>query len=227
MRTRLLAPLVLTAALLAGCGGGAKSNGEASKPAAQVVKDAVAAAGAASGVHVSGTIVSGSDHLTLDLHIVSGKGGTGTITEQGLAFQFVRLGNKAYIKGTDAFYKKFAGAAAAQLLHDRWLMANATSGQFSSLTALTDIGKLIAQVLTTHDTLVNKGEQTVNGQKVVAIHDATKGGTLYVAATGKPYPLEIVKTGGTEPGDVTLADWNKTVAVTAPKDAIDLSKLGG
>ena len=227
MRTRLLAPLVLTAALLAGCGGGSKSNGEAAKTAPQVVKDAVAAAGAAKGVHVSGSLVSGADHLTLDLHIDGGTGGTGTITEQGLSFQFVRLGSKAYIKGSDAFYKKFAGAAAAQLLHDRWLMGSATTGQFASLTGLTDIGQLIGHVLTTHDKLVNQGETTRNGQKVVAIHDVTKGGTLYVAATGEPYPLEVVKTGGAEPGDVTLGDWDKTTPVAAPKNPIDLSKLGG
>ena len=218
--------LVAAVAALAACGG-AKSNGEASKPAKQVVKDAVAAAQTASGVHVSGSMVSGGDHLTIDLHIVAGKGGAGTITEQGLSFQFVRLGDKAYIKGSDAFYKKFAGAAAAQLLHGRWLMADATKGEFAPLTGLTDLGKLIPQILNEHERLANDGEKTVKGQKVVTVRDVTKGGTLDVAATGKPYPLEVVKTGGTEPGDVTFAEWNKTVSISAPKGAIDLSKLGG
>ncbi|HEY2542598.1 MAG TPA: hypothetical protein VGH92_06050 [Gaiellaceae bacterium] len=226
MRMRAVAVLVVAGAVLAGCGG-AKSNGEASKPALRVVKDAVAAASSASGVHLSGTIVSGGDHLTIDLHIVEGKGGVGTITEQGLSFQFVRIGDKAYIKGTDAFYKKFAGAAAAQLLHDRWLMADATKGQFASLTELTDLAKLIPQVVNEHTKLANEGEKTVKGQKVVAIRDTAEGGTLYVAATGKPYPLEIVKVNGTEPGDILFDDWNKTVPITTPKDAIDLSKLGG
>jgi len=226
MRTRAPAILLAAAAVLAGCGG-ATSNGEASKPALQAVQDAVAAAKTATGVHVSGSLVSGGDHLTIDLHIVEGKGGVGTITEHGLAFQFVRLGDKAYIKGTDAFYEKFAGEAAAQLLHDRWLMADAATGQFAPLTGLTDIGKLIPQILNVHEKLANEGETTVNGQKVVAIHDVTNGGTLYLAASGKPYPLELVKTGGSEPGDVTFDDWDKTVPVTAPKGAIDLSKLGG
>lgn len=226
MRMRAPATLLATVAVLAGCGG-AKSNGEASKPALQVVQDAVAAAKSASGVHVSGRIVSGSDHLTIDLHIVEGEGGVGTITEQGLSFQFVRLADRAYIKGTDAFYKKFAGAAAAQLLHDRWLAADATKGQFAALTGLTDLGKLIPRILDTREKLANKGERTVKGKKVVAVQDVTKGGTLYVAATGSPYPLELVKTGGSEPGDVTFGEWNKTVSITAPKGAIDLAKLNG
>jgi hypothetical protein len=226
MRMRALAILLAAAAVLAGCGG-ARSNGEASKPASQVVKDAVAAAKTASGVHVSGNLVSGGEHLTIDLHSVEGKGGVGTISEQGLSFQFVRVGDRAYIKGTDAFYKKFAGAAAAQLLHDKWLAADATKGAFAPLTELTDIGKLITQILNEHETLTNAGEQTEKGHKAVAIRDVKKGGTLYVAATGKPYPLELAKTGGAEPGDVTFDDWNKTVSLTAPKGAIDLSKLSG
>src|SRR5579862_6674590 len=100
MRAQALAVLVLAGAILAGCGDGATSNGEASKPAAQVVHDAVAAATAAKGVHVSGSIESGGESLTLDFHIDEGTGGAGSMTEQGLAFRFVRVGAKAYIKGS-------------------------------------------------------------------------------------------------------------------------------
>lgn len=227
MRMRALAILLAVAAVLAGCGAGAKPNGEASKPALQVVKDAVAAAKTASAVHVSGSIVSGGDRLTIDLHIVAGKGGVGTISEKGLSFQFVRLDDKAYIKGTDAFYRKFAGAATAQLLHDKWLMTDATKGQFAALAELTDVGRLIPQIVDQHEKLANEGEKTVRGKKTVAIADRAKGGTLYVAATGRPYPLEVVKMGGSEPGDVIFDDWNKTVSVTAPKGAIDLSTMSG
>lgn len=226
--TRALAVLVVSGAMLAGCGGsGAKSNGEASKPPLQVVKDAVAAASTATGVHVSGTIVTGKEHLTIDFRIVQGTGGVGTITTQGLSFQFVRIGDKAYIKGSDAFYKQFAGAAAATLLHGKWLESDATKGAFASLTGLTDITKLIHQGLAMHGTLRNAGATTYGGRKAVAIDDTTKHGTLYVAATGSPYPVAIVNTGPSEPGTVSFDGWNTTVAITAPKGAIDLSKLGG
>src|ERR1017187_8054585 len=104
MRTGALAILVASAVLLAGCGGsGAKSNGEAKNPAAKVAADALQAAVAASAVHVSGAIVSGGTPLTLDIHLVKGKGGSGEMSEQGLKFQLVRVGGKAYIKGSDAF----------------------------------------------------------------------------------------------------------------------------
>lgn len=219
--------LVAAAALLAGCGGsGAKSNGEAQKSATQVAKDTIAAATAASAVHVAGSIVSSGTPLTLDLVIVKNTGGSGTMSEQGLKFELIRLGSKAYIKGTDAFYKKFAGASVAALLHDKWLEGSATGGSLAALTSLTDISKLFGGVLNSHDALKNEGETTYKGQKVVAIKDVTKGGTLYVAATGTPYPVAIVGSGSNS-GAITFSAWNKTVSITAPKGAIDIGKLSG
>ncbi len=224
----MLAVLVASAVLLAGCGGsGAKSNGEAANAPKQVVADALNAALGAKGVRVSGSIVSSGSTLTLDIRIVKGAGGSGEMTQQGLSFQLIRIGDKAYIKGSDAFWKKFGGAGVATLLHDKWLAGPATTGNFASLTALTDISKLFNGALGAHGTLKNAGETTYKGQKVVAIQDTTKGGTLYVAATGTPYPIAIVAPNSGKNGAITFGDWNKTVSISAPKGAIDMSKLGG
>ena len=225
MRTGALAVLVVSVVLVAGCGGsGAKSNGEASKAPKQVVTDALQAAVGAKAVHVSGAIVSGGTPLTLDIHIVKDTGGSGEMSEQGLKFQLVRVGAKAYIKGSDAFYKKFSGAGAAALLHDKWLAGSATTGNLASLTSLTDISKLFTGALGSHGKLKNAGETTYNGQKAVAIKDLTNGGTLYVAATGTPYPIAIV---APKSGSIAFGDWNKTVSISAPKGAVDIGALGG
>jgi len=227
MRTGALAVLVACMVLLAGCGSsGAKSNGEAQKTGKQVAADTLAAALSAGAVHISGAIVSSGTHLTLDIRIVKGKGGTGEMSEQGLKFQLIRVGDKAYIKGSDAFYKKFAGAGVAALLHDKWLAGSATSGNLASLTSLTDIAKLFNGALGSHGTLENKGETTYKGQKVVAIEDTVKGGTLYVAATGTPYPVAIVSPNNGKTGLITFDDWNKSVGISAPKGAIDIGSLG-
>ena len=211
--------------LVAGCGGsGSKSNGEAKKAASQVLADALAAAQGASGVHVSGSIVSGGEPLTLNLALDKGTGGSGTMSESGLSFQLIRVGGKAYIKGSDAFYKKFAGAGVAQLLHGKWLEGSATTGNLAALTSLTDISKLFNGALASHGTLSNGGETTYKGQKVVAIKDTTKDGILYVAATGTPYPVAIV--GANKSGAIVFDNWGKTVTITAPKNAVDLDKLG-
>jgi hypothetical protein len=59
---------------------------------------------------------------------------------------------------------------------------------------------------------------------VIAVNDVTKGGTLYVATTGKPYPVEIVKT-GSQPGRVDFDHFNESVTLTAPSNAIDIAQF--
>ena len=226
MRAAAAALLTLAALAVAGCGGGTKSNGEATKTPAQVLRDVKQAAAGASSVHVAGTIVSSGQSIGLDLTMVRGKGGKGTLRLGTLSIDLVRLGGKAYIRGSDAFYTKFAGAAAAQLLHGKWLEGSATSGNFTAFVGLTDIDKLIHQLVTGHGTATNAGETTYKGEKAVALNDKTQGGTLYIAATGSPLPLAIVGTKTGHTGTVTFTDWNANATVTAPAGAIDLSKLG-
>ena len=56
------------------------------------------------------------------------------------------------------------------------------------------------------------------------IHDTTQGGSLFVAATGTPYPVALQ--GGKQQGDITFADWDADETIEAPKGAVDLSSLG-
>ncbi len=224
MRMRAPLAVLLAAALVAGCGGsGTRSNGEASKSAAQVLADARGAATHASAVHVVGRIESGGTPLAVDLYLDRGKGGKGSIAESGVRFDLVRLGGKAYIRGSDAFYRKFAGSAAAQLLRGKWLVGSASTGDLAPLVSITDIGKLFGGVTATHGALRNEGETTFHGEKAVAIRDATRGGTLYVAAAGTPYPLALVGKGSS--GTVRFEGWNEVVPISAPRGAIDLGKL--
>jgi hypothetical protein len=223
--TGLIALAVLATAA-AGCGGGgSSSNGEATKPAAAVFSDARQAALAASSVHVAGAVSDQGTSLKLDLVLAHGKG-KGRIAEGGLSFQIVRVGNVAYIKGTDAFLRQFAGAAAAQLFHDKWLKGPVGKGVFASLAPLTDIGKLFNGAFGTHGHLTNKGETTYKGQKVVAIKDSGDGSTLYVAAGGTPYPVAAIG-GGAAKGSLAFDHWNDAISIDAPKGAVDISKLGG
>jgi hypothetical protein len=229
MRVFALA-LVLTVALLAGCGGhskAAKANDEASKPALRVLADAKAAAAKASSAHVSGSIESSGTPITLDLSTARGKGAKGSLTTNGLQFDLVRIGDTAYIRGSDAFYKRFAGAAIAHLIHGKWLKASITKGRFRSLQPLTNLGLLLGKVSANHGKLVNDGKKTYNGQDVVAIRDLSDSSKLYVAATGKPYPVAIVGGRQGQSGSITFDDWNKSVSLSAPSDAIDISSLGG
>jgi hypothetical protein len=222
MARRLAPPVLLVALVLAGCGG-SSSNGEGKKSAAQVVADAKQAALAATSVHVTGAGTDNGRPLKLDLTI-GRNGAKGHLVESGASFDVIRVGDTVYVRGDDAFLKKFGGTAAATLFHGRWLKGPISDAQLGALAPLTDLERFFAGVLDQHGVLQNKGETTRNGTKAVEIRDTTQGGSLFVAATGDPYPIALA--GGGQQGDVQFADWNADAEIAAPKDAVDLRALG-
>lgn len=228
IRTRialLLAALVALALALVGCGGSSSSgNGIESKSPNEILEASKAAASTATSVHIQGTIVTGGKPISLDMELLRGKGGKGTISQEGFTIQIVQTGTAVYINGSAAFYKHVSGSAAAALLQGKWLKAPANSGELASLAELTNLGKLIDTALAGHGTVTKGGTTTIEGQKAVELKDATKGGSLFVAATGKPYPLQISKS-GSESGKVVFRRWDQPVTLEAPKNAIDIGAL--
>lgn len=228
MRFRSLTPLacLLALALLAlvGCGSSSSGNDVASKSAEEIVKEAKAAADSASSVHVSGSVNSGGSPVTLDLNLASGKGATGQISQNGSTFKIVIDGGTAYISGSDAFYRKLGGSAAAQLLAGKWLKISTNTPEFASFGSLTNMRKLLDTVLVGHGTLQKGSTTTVGGQQAIEVKDTTRGGSLWVATNGKPYPLQISKT-GSETGAIKFDKWDEPVTITAPSSSVNLSEL--
>lgn len=220
--------LALVPAAVAGCGGSSSSsgNGVASKSATEIVNEAKTAADGASSVHVSGSVKSAGAPVTLDLNLQSGKGGKGEISQGGYTFKLILVGETAYISGSSAFYKHLGGSAAASLLAGKWLKVPVNTGEFASFSSLTNMRKLLDTTLSSHGSLQKGSTSTVGGQQAIAVTDSTKGGTLYVATTGKPYPLQLSK-GGSESGTISFGDWNAPVTVEAPAHSVDLAELKG
>jgi hypothetical protein len=217
--------LALAVAACGGSSGGGSSsdNGIPSKSPDQIVSAVNTAVNGVNSVHVAGAVSSGGSNTTLDLNLLNGKGGKGSMSQGGLGFKIVAVGNQVYINGSNAFWQKFGGSAASQLLSGKWLKAPAT-GQLSSIASLTNVHTLFNQLLTSHGKLVKGSTSTVNGQKVIAVKDTTNGGTLYVATTGKPYPVEIIKS-GSDGGKITFDQFNQAVTLAPPANSIDISKL--
>ena len=220
--------LVIVLAVLGGCGSSSSSssNGLASKSPTEIVAAAKTAAVSAASVHIAGSIVNEGKPISLDMEILANKGGKGQITLEGFEIRLIQVGGAVYINASTAFYKHVAGSAAAQLLQGKWLKASVSSTSFASLASLTNIGKLIDSTLGSHGKLASDGTKTINGQKAVGVSDTSRGGTLYVAATGTPYPLEIVK-GGSGGGKITFDRWNQSVTLSAPTGAININQLQG
>ncbi|MGP0101802.1 MAG: hypothetical protein ACLPUT_09320 [Solirubrobacteraceae bacterium] len=220
-----LALALALAATLAGCGGSSPSgNGVASRTPAQIVAAAKAAAAGAATVHVAGSIVGEGQPISLNMELVAGKGGRGRIALAGLAIQLIDVDRSLYINGSASFYSRFAGPAAARRLQGKWLKGPAERGPLRSLASLTDLGELIDSTLAGHGTLTRGAATTIGGRAAVGVTDPARGGTLYVATTGAPYPLEIVKAGA-DGGRIVFDRWNKPVTLAAPANPINIKQL--
>jgi hypothetical protein len=223
----LLAPLLVSVLVLAGCGGGgSSSNGVADKSADEIVADATAAVKEAESVHVQGG-TGGDGSIELDIYLVRDEGGEGTLTANGVSFEMIRIGDKAYFKGDDAFWQQFGGDAAASLMRGRWLVAPANSGDLASFTPLTDIDQLFGELLGNHGEPLEKGDETeVDGEPAIEVNDPSEGGKLYVATEGEPYPVKVEMT-GEEGGAITFSEWDEEHELEAPEDPVDVAELTG
>jgi hypothetical protein len=216
---------LLAGAALAGCAGSSQpSNGIASKTPAQVVAAAESAAAGAATVHVAGSIVSAGTPISLDMDLVKHKGGSGRLRVDGVNIELIDVDRAVYIRGPRAFYSRFAGQAAARAIAGRWLKASVKSGTLASLASLTDLGKLIDGTLAGHGSLSRAGSTTLGGQKVIGVSDRAGGGTLYVASTGTPYPIELAK-GAPDRGTIVFDRWNKPVSLAVPANPLNINQL--
>ena len=251
MRASLVAVLLAAGFAAAGCGGGsspgggpeAAANGEASKPAQQVLVDAVRTAKAAPGVHMSGH----QDHgfgreVSFDATFVKGKGGMATVVDGGLKVSVVVIGDpvggtdpaggKVYLRGSSAwwaYYGSYSGIKNPSSLGGKWVEISVTD--FRAMAALEGWAEyaylsFMLDQLTTHMGALTKKSLTYKGQSVVALYGPSKTRWVFVAATGKPYPVFVGRKDGS-PASISFDSWGKSVPLSAPSGAIEVSKLGG
>lgn len=227
-RRRAALPLLaaLLATVLAGCGskGGSaadsKPNGEAGKPARQVLDDAVAALKAAPSARAKGTASAGNIDLSF-----AGTAVSGTISQaKGGPLQLVSDGSSVYVKGDAAFYQQFAGPDATKVIGDKWIKAGANAfGGLSSFTLAS-----LADSLGKPKKLSDKTSTTVvNGQQAVVLTDDGDGSTVSVALTGDPLPLRV--TNKAQNSQIDLTGYGSTRADAPPpaSKVVDLEKLQG
>jgi hypothetical protein len=217
--------MLAAGAILAGCASsGSGANGLAAKTPGAIVAAAKAAAAGAATVHVAGSILAGGTPISVDMWLVSGKGGKGRIMLEGLSVDLIDVHDDLYINSGDSFYSRFAGPAAARRLAGRWLMGSARDSALSALGSLTDLPELLDRALSSHGALSRGASATVGGQEALAVTDHADGGTLYVASIGTPYPLAIVEHGSRR-GRLTFDKWNQAVTLEPPAGAIDVTHL--
>jgi hypothetical protein len=187
----------------------AKPAGLASRPPAEILRQAEAALRGASSFRATAKDV--------DLQ-VNRSGVKGWLRQDGLRVDLVIVGGRVYFRG-----RKFWTAQdpeVGRFLGDAWV--DVTGGGAGDVEDLADYLSVKGFADSFKTDVVHKhrftqvSERTIDGVRVVRL--TGQGATLDVAATGSPYPLRFDSSKDDE--DLTLTAFGRPVTITAPKDAV-------
>jgi hypothetical protein len=227
LRATLTATLLATLALATGCSSSKSDATPAStSPAAtatpsaassafpgltavQIWKQSQQAAHTGTSVHVIADLADGKNRDQLDMRISRDHKAFGTLTSAGVSVTIRRTGS--------ALYFTSAGHG--------WTKASKSDKAYAAFYNVTDMDAFVKQSLslTSADekVLARVPGITINSQPTVGLNDPVQAttndepGVLYVAATGKAYPLEVTLTDGSKQF-IKFQDWDQPVSVAAP-----------
>ncbi len=210
--------------LLCACGSQSTGNGIASDPPARALARVEAAAAQAATVRVVGKVAGPARPLAIDMELVRGEGGRGTLAVGSLAGALEQVDGWLYVMPNPPLLRALVGPAAAPSLAGRWLKAPAGHGPLEPLASLTELRPLLLGTLSSHQAVRTVGVRTVAGKQAVALRDTSTGATLYVSATGTPYPLALVKP-GRDGGGLRFDRWNQPVILEAPPNPLNIKAV--
>jgi hypothetical protein len=223
-KRRTAALLVVAASItLAGCGD--SDNGVADLAADEIVAEVLEAAEAAESVQVTGEMEVDGEGLAFDMGFTAG-GATGTLTFEGADIELLSVDGDVYMRGdADAWTTMTGNPSAGALLANRYALLPADDASFEDFAAFTDLAGFVDELMTTEGSVSKGDEAEIGGQKVIGLISDDEGGTLYVATTGDPLPIQLAAPEG-ETGSLDF-DWDATVEVAAPddEDVIDLTEF--
>ncbi|MFF9199257.1 hypothetical protein ACF09L_29035 [Streptomyces sp. NPDC014779] len=211
----------------------------------EIAEKAVAATRSAHSLRMTGRVSSGGQPLDVDFRVSDKSECTGTIKLRHGAAELRRTGDLTYMKGDEAFWRASMTSqgmppaqidATIELLKGRWLKIAQGQPGTEDLGSVCDLKSLLADLGRNKEQrtgLVRGPDGEVRGTPVATLvkRKTTGAGaeqtTVSVSERGKPYILRTVRTGGADPGNVVLSEYDKPVrVVTPPPDqTVDLTKL--
>ncbi len=206
----------------------APANGIADKPPAQIVAAAAKALASARSVQVKGTLRESGTWYTFDL-VLERASAKGSMTAPMLGiknaqFDFVVAGGKLFIR-SKTLWHKVGGAAAAQLLNNRWVVLPKASFRDFPFRSVRVFARSI------HSGPPGKPRRAgavtmINGRPAIPVRSGDS--IVYVATTGPPFPLRAMPaTHAAGEGVVDFIAYNAPVKIGPPPNAVDLNQLHG
>lgn len=206
----------------------APANRIASKPPAQILAAAARALASASSVHVKGTVRESGRWYTFDL-VLGRASAKGSMTAPVLGikkaqFDFVATAGKLFIRSS-TLWRKVGGAAAAQLLNNRWVLLPKAAVRGFPFRGIRAFARLIQSG--SQGKPRRAGAVTViNGGPAIPVRSGDA--IVYVATTGRPFPLRVMPaTHAAGAGVVDFTAYNAPVTIGPPPNAVDFNQLHG
>ncbi|MCU7724263.1 hypothetical protein ODJ79_11105 [Actinoplanes sp. KI2] len=218
------APTESATATATGTASAAAGNGVAGLTAAEIVTKAKAALKDAKSFRAKGTTTEDGQKLNLDME-VRGTDALGRLSVGTATVELLSVGGKQYMKPNAAFWTTLGGLKAAEaktviaLMGNRWLIVKKKGGDLSSFFESVKVDEILKPA----GTVTKVAGKQIGDYPTVGVKDS-KGGTLYVATTGAPYPIRI--DGGAD-GSFAFSDFGKTFTdLKKPADAevVDLNQ---
>jgi hypothetical protein len=143
----------------------------------------------------------------------------------------------AYVRGDVIALVGFLGftTAEAPKVANKWIAITSGAPDYLTITAGLTVASTMDELAMTSSGLKLGPDRTVDGSKALSLEGQTvatptapaSGQTLYVAATGKPLPIEAVQSApvGKAVGKATvkILGWNAAIQVGVPSSALKFS----
>lgn len=198
-----------------------KPNGVEKLPADKILDRANKAALSARSTHLIGT----SPQASLDL-VVTQDSSDGQRQAGDTSLQTRVVDGSIFIKADADYWTEAFNAKTAKKIGKKWVTGDLKNPKLATFRQTSTMAPLMRQFLRVDGT-PEVGEVGVSqGQPAVPV--SSNVGTLWVATTGKPYPLLITSAPEqAEVSEVDFTDWNKKVVIKAPpkKQTISLADL--
>jgi hypothetical protein len=243
----IVAALVVAGPLLAGCATAATGTGSYAGPAPSVTAtptDPAAPNGVAAmdtaavlvatskalshagSVRVQITSTFSGHTMAWDVRLEHDKGGTGTLTFDGVAGSIVRLGPEVYARAPLAWWRELGEITPtlAARLAGNWVLLQGTTKPDSGYRQISNTTSIefLSTVVSSQDVPDRTGgwpETTVNGTHAIRL-DASEAVALYVATAGPPYPLRLTHGSGANRDQLDFSDFGGKVTLTRPEHPI-------
>jgi hypothetical protein len=168
---------------------------------------------------VTSTTINGSETkngstVTVAATIFSNGDINGAIEENGNTAQLMKVGGNYYLNGGAGYFTSTGSPARlAGLLANKWIE---TPDSQSNIGDLFSFSALVGGLAGVGNGAVSKGRtSTIDGQTAVAIFSPTQG-TIWIAATGTPLPIEVVSPDSSGLNSIAFSNWNEGTPPTAP-----------